>query len=202
MPDRFQEQARDWDERPVPRIISEAVGDLLRSSVEWSPTMRVIDFGAGTGLVASHVAPLVSKVVAVDTSAAMLEQLAAKTELAGKVETHHRDILEQPLGDSFDGVVSAMAMHHVRDTAKLLRAFRDHLRSGGFVALADLDTEDGSFHPPGTEGVFHHGFDRGGLGNELRAAGFGDVEFRTAVEVTREQGGPAYPIFLVTATKR
>ena len=71
--------------------------------------------------------------------------------------------------------------------------------TGGFVALADLDSEDGSFHPPGTEGVYHHGFDRDALTGLLEAAGFEDVKFQTAVEVPKE--GSSYPIFLVVASK-
>jgi cyclopropane fatty-acyl-phospholipid synthase-like methyltransferase len=130
----------------------------------------------------------------------MLEQLAAKAELRGKVEIYCQDILEKPIAEPVDGIVSAMALHHVEDTGALARAFREHVKPGGFLALADLDTEDGSFHAPGTEGVCHFGFDRGDLGGELRAAGFEDVEFRTAVEISRESG--TYPIFLVTARRR
>jgi 2-polyprenyl-3-methyl-5-hydroxy-6-metoxy-1,4-benzoquinol methylase len=200
MPDLFDEKAHEWDQRPVPQQISETVGDLLRSKIEWAPTMRVMDFGAGTGLVAAHLAPLVARVAAVDTSSAMLEQLATKSELRGKVEIHCQDILEKPLAEPVDGIVSAMALHHVEDTGALVRAFGTHVKTGGFVALADLDTEDGSFHPPGTEGVCHFGFDRDRLADELRAAGFEEVEFCTALEISRESG--TYPIFLVTARRR
>ena len=139
------------------------------------------------------------EVLAVDISKAMLEQLAAKPELAGKVEIFCQDILEAPLGRRADLIVSAMAMHHVRDTAALMRALFDHLAPGGQVALADLDTEDDTFHPPGTEGVFHAGFDRDALAAVMREAGFQDPSFTTAVEVTKE--GRRYPVFLVTATR-
>jgi len=200
MSDLFEDKARDWDQRPGPQIISEGVGAHLRKAVDWAPTMRVMDFGAGTGLVAGHVAPLVAHIAAVDVSPGMLEQLAAKTALRGKVSIHCQDILRQPLGERFDGIVSAMAMHHVEDTVGLLAAFRDHLVPGGFIAVADLDTEDGSFHPPEIEGVFHHGFDRRRLGALLGDAGFNDPRFVTAVEI-RKESGHVYPVFLVTATR-
>jgi 2-polyprenyl-3-methyl-5-hydroxy-6-metoxy-1,4-benzoquinol methylase len=198
MRDLFKQKAADWDERPIPLIISEAVGGLLRAEIPWEPDWRVMDFGAGTGLVASHIAPLVGHIGAVDISAAMLEKLAAKPELAGKVHIHCRDLIAEPLGEVFDVIVSAMALHHVEDTSALLRTFRDHLAPGGRLALADLDAEDGSFHPPGTEAVFHPGFDRDELAAKFRRAGFEDVAFQTAVEVVRESG-QAYPVFLVTA---
>ena len=130
----------------------------------------------------------------------MLEALAAKEELQGKVECRCQDILESPLEERFDGVVSAMALHHVEDTEALVARFAEQLKPGGLIALADLDREDGSFHEPGTEGVFHHGFDRAALQSILETAGFEDVQFVTALEVEKEDKGP-YTVFLVTARK-
>lgn len=195
--DHFEGKATDWDERPVPQQISAGVGPRIVAHLPDDASLRILDFGAGTGLLSGHVAPHVARVAAVDVSPAMLAKLADKPELAGKVTTHCQDILVEPLGETFDGIVSAMAMHHVEDTRALLRAFHAHLEPEGFIALADLDAEDGSFHPPETEGVYHQGFDREALGAELAAAGFTDVRFETAVEVTKD--ARAYPIFLVTA---
>lgn len=197
MTDLFQDKAADWDARPVPAIISEKVGAALLERVALNPALTVMDFGAGTGLICAQVAPHVAKIHAVDISKAMLEQLAAKPALAGKVEIHCQDIMAEPLGAKVDLIMSAMAMHHVEDTKKLLRAFLEHLKPGGKLALADLDAEDGSFHPAEAEGVFHHGFDRAALGALLTAAGFEDVAFTTAAEIQKEDG--AYGIFLVTA---
>jgi SAM-dependent methyltransferase len=92
-----------------------------------------------------------------------------------------------------------MAMHHVPDTAALIQSFADHLIPGGRLALADLDTEDGSFHPDEAAGVFHNGFDRGELQTMLEKRGFSDIHFFTAHTIMKE--GKAYPVFLVTATK-
>lgn len=158
-----------------------------------------MDFGAGTGLICAHVAPRVEKIYAVDISESMLERLAAKPELQGKVEPICQNILETPLDEKVDLIMSAMAMHHVEDTEQLLRVFADHLEPGGMLALADLDKEDGSFHPADTEGVFHQGFDRVAIQALLEKQGLDAIEFSTAVEVTRE--GKSYPIFLVTATR-
>jgi 2-polyprenyl-3-methyl-5-hydroxy-6-metoxy-1,4-benzoquinol methylase len=199
MTDHFAEKSRDWDERPVPAQISEAVGQLLET-LEWEASMRVMDFGAGTGLIAATIAPHVSRIVAVDTSPSMLEALAAKESLQGKVECRCQDILVSPLEERFDAVVSAMALHHVEDTVAAAARFAEQLKPGGLLALADLDQEDGSFHEPGTEGVFHHGFDRPALQSILEAAGFADVRFVTALEVEKEDKGP-FTVFLVTARK-
>jgi SAM-dependent methyltransferase len=199
MVDRFEDKAEGWDAQPVPVQISRGVGAAMLRAVALSSTDVVMDFGAGTGLICGQLAGHVAKVLAVDVSPAMLAQLRAKPELAGKVETRCQDILEAPLGETVDLVVSAMAMHHVADTAALLRALHDHLAPGGRLALADLDTEDGDFHPANAEGVFHLGFDRDALRGLLEAAGFVGVTFETACTVQRE--GKDYPIFLVTAAR-
>ena len=199
MTDLFADKAAEWDTRPLPQRISEGVSAALFARIALRSDQTVLDFGAGTGLLTTRIAPKVASVIAVDISPAMLEQLAAKPEFEGKVEPICQDILAAPLDRRADLIVSAMAMHHVKDTAKLLRTLFDHLAPGGQLALADLDREDGDFHPPGIEGVFHHGFDRGQLAAKMRAAGFTDVAIETACEVDKE--GRRYPIFLATATR-
>lgn len=199
MSDLFADKAADWDARPVPVQISAGVFEALTRHVALAPPLEVMDFGAGTGLIAGKLAAHVGRIIAVDVSPAMLEQLAAKPELAGKVEIVCRDLLVEPLGRRVDLIVSAMAMHHVRDTGRLLRAFAAHLVPGGRIALADLDREDGTFHPADAEGVFHHGFDRDALSAELARSGFTDIELGTAAEVDRDQR--RYGVFLVTATR-
>jgi 2-polyprenyl-3-methyl-5-hydroxy-6-metoxy-1,4-benzoquinol methylase len=197
-PDLFADKAQDWDARPLPVQISSGVFAALTDAVALTSDLAVLDFGAGTGLVATQVASRVGSVLAVDVSAAMLEQLAAK-QVDGDLRIRCQDILEAPLGETVDLVVSAMALHHVEDTRALFAALFDHLVPGGKVALADLDAEDGDFHPPGIEGVFHHGFDRADLAAVATSAGFVEPRFVTATEVRRED--KSYPIFLMTAVR-
>jgi 2-polyprenyl-3-methyl-5-hydroxy-6-metoxy-1,4-benzoquinol methylase len=199
MTDLFADKAADWDSRPVPLQISTGVSAALFARVPLRPELTVLDFGAGTGLLTGRVAPRVSAILAVDVSPAMLEQLALKPELQGKVEPICHDLLEAPLGRQVGLIISAMAMHHVRDTAALLRALYAHLEEGGSVALADLEAEDGTFHPAGMEGVFHHGFEVGAFARALEAAGFVDVAVETACVVEKE--GRRYPVFLATAKR-
>ncbi len=199
MQDHFHDKAADWDSRPVPQQISEGVSAAIAAEVNLQPTMTVMDFGAGTGLVSNRIAPRVKSILAVDLSAAMLAQLAKKPELRDKVEIFCQDIIDAPLGRTVDLVVSAMAMHHVEDTRALFRALYQHLVPGGRIALADLDTEKGDFHPPETVGVYHSGFDRDGLAGLLTEVGFAEPRFVTACEVTKEDR--RYSIFLVTASK-
>jgi 2-polyprenyl-3-methyl-5-hydroxy-6-metoxy-1,4-benzoquinol methylase len=199
MTDLFNEKAKDWDANKMRKMLSSAIGSSILEHVSLHDQMRVMDFGAGTGLISSQVAPLVKKIVAVDISEAMLNKLVSKPELHGKVEIVCQDIIDKPIDEKFDLIMSAMAMHHVKDTPRLIQRFSEHLSPGAFIALADLDKEDGSFHPEDTEGIFHLGFKRNELQIILEKYGFGGIRFLTAHTVNKED--KKYPIFLVTATK-
>ena len=199
MVDLFQDKAHEWDTRPIPTQISEGVFAALHGAVALSPELTVMDFGAGTGLICAKVAPSVARILAVDISAAMLEHLAKKPELADKVDIFCQNILTTPLGRQVDLIVSAMAMHHVEDTLALFRTFHAHLAPGGQLAVADLDAEEGDFHPADAEGVYHAGFDREALGALVLEAGFSEPRFVTACEV--DKGDKSYPIFLLTAQR-
>ncbi len=200
MSNLFDKKADNWDTQSIPQQLSKTIGPAIIENIELRPDMEVMDFGAGTGLLTSHIAPLVKSVTAVDISAAMLDRLTAKPELKEKVTACCQDILDKPLDKQFDLIISAMAIHHVKATALLLESFARHLKPGAQVALADLDSEDGSFHPPQTQGVFHLGFDREAFSLLLKKSGFEDIQFLTAHII--EKDGTDYPVFLVLARKR
>lgn len=199
MSDLFNEKAKDWDADEMKKELSSAIGAAIIENVTLNEQMNVMDFGAGTGLISSHVAPLVNEITAVDISQAMLDKLIAKPELQSKVKAVCQDITAKPLADKFDLIMSAMALHHVEDTVELMQIFAEHLKQGAKVALADLDKEDGSFHPQDTQGVFHSGFERETLRTIMENAGFENINFYTAHSINKENKN--YPIFLVTATK-
>ena len=99
-----------------------------------------------------------------------------------------------------DVIVSSMAMHHIDDVSALLRTFTNMLTPGGYIALADLDTEPGTFHPDNT-GIYHFGFNREWFAGELEKVGFKNIDIRTAYTIERPNAEGAmvsYPIFLIS----
>lgn len=195
--DLFKDKAKDWDMRDHVKALSDDIGSLIISKLPLTPSMTVLDFGAGTGLISSHIVSKVKKITAIDISQAMLDNLSAKPELQTKVDIVCQDILKTPLNEQFDVIVSAMAMHHVEDINALIKTFAAHLNDSGYIALADLDSEDGQFHPRGTEGVYHFGFDRQSLKEAFEQQGFHQLEFVTAHTIDKE--GTPYTIFLLTS---
>jgi hypothetical protein len=88
-----------------------------------------------------------------------------------------------------------MTMHHVQDIPAMFRKFRSMLKDGGFIALADLDAEDGSFHTEDT-GVFHFGFDRDAFSGVASDAGFSKVDVVSASVIQKPHKD--FPVFLLT----
>lgn len=200
MSDLFTEKAKDWDMNEMVLQLSNATSSAILENINFKGDMQVMDFGAGTGLITAQVASHVHSITAVDISESMLNELTQKVNLKDKVKAVCQDITKQPLGKKFDVIMSAMAMHHVEDTNLLVQRFSEHLNSGAQVALADLDAEDGDFHPAEIEGVYHDGFDRDSLQAILEKNNFKNIKFVTAHTVNKEVKN--YPVFLVTATKK
>lgn len=201
---RFDSVASDWDSNPGRVALARAVVEAIRTGVKLRPDMDAMDFGAGTGLVTLGIMPFVRSLTAVDTSGEMLKVLGRKLEAlkAGNVRTLHCDIARAALpAAGFDVIVSSMVLHHIQDVPQLLHQLRLALRPGGWIALADLESEDGTFHADST-GVYHHGFDRAEICRWLQAAGFAEVVTREAHRMTRtapDGKTRSYPVFLATA---
>jgi 2-polyprenyl-3-methyl-5-hydroxy-6-metoxy-1,4-benzoquinol methylase len=94
-----------------------------------------------------------------------------------------------------------MVLHHVPDTGGILRQFHALLGPGGWLAICDLDKEDGTFHDPDFDG--HKGFNRAALGQQMEKTGFTEVRAVTAFEVTRDSAEcrKVYPLFLLVGRK-
>ena len=199
MSEYFNKRAQDRDADDMVTKLSSAIGSSILEHVSLNDQMDELEYGAGPGLLRTHVAPLGTNTIPVDPSQEMLNKLLSKPELHGKVEAVQQNILDQPIEKKFDLIMSAMAVHHVEDTSKLIKRFAEHLRPQAMIALADLDKEDGSFHPEEAEGVFHSGFEREEFQRILESHGFENINFFTAHTVNKENR--EYPVFLVIASK-
>ena len=193
--DFFAKKASTYDleKRRVDNVKN--IADKIKECIELKSDMHIADFGSGTGLLLREIAPFVKKITAIDRSESMNEMLKKNIdEIDCEVEIVPIDLSIEKPDMEFDGIISSMTMHHVRDIDRLFETFYSMLKAGGFVALADLDCEDGSFHSEDT-GVCHYGFDRAFITECAKRAGFEDVQIRDASVVKKPYG--EYPVFLL-----
>jgi len=197
--DFFAEKAKDYDQDKLRVDNVTNISSLILKETIYQKDFNIMDFGSGTGLLLSKIAPYVGKITAVDISKSMNEILKSKIPtIECIVDIIEVDLSTEDLNQKFDGIISSMTMHHVKDIAKLFEKFYDMLDENGTIALADLDEEDGTFHKEDT-GVFHHGFNRDEFLNIAKSAGFKNLKIQTVGLVEKPNG--KYPVFLLTGNK-
>lgn len=98
---------------------------------------RVLDAGCGTGVYAEWLADQGADVVGVDVSEEMLSRARERT--GSSVEFHRADLgsrLSFADSDSFDGIVSALALSYVAEWTETFSEFARILRPGGFLVFS------------------------------------------------------------------
>ena len=197
----FDDRAATWDDDPDKVARARDVAQAVLRVVPAGPGTRLLEYGAGTGLVTQALRDRVGPVTLADNSAGMRAVLHEKVA-AGSLPPDSRiwdlDLESHTVPDErFDLVVSSMVMHHVADLPAVLSGFATLLDAGGHVCVADLDSEDGSFHTYDFGG--RHGFDRSEMAAALEAAGFTDVAVTDGTQIERD--GRTYPVFLASGRK-
>ncbi|NQV02519.1 MAG: class I SAM-dependent methyltransferase [Bacteroidia bacterium] len=202
----FDLRASSWDETSRRVKLASDVADAIISETKPTKDMDVLDVGCGTGLVTLRLQPLVKSITGADSSGKMLEVLHQKVE-DQRLTNVHTQLVDMdggtPLHGIFSLIVSSMTFHHLKHPSEVLNQCYQALLPGGYLAFADLDKEDGSFHEDGT-GVHHLGFDRERIKGLLRQTGFVDVRDVTAATVVKdrgERGKREYTIFLILGRK-
>ena len=197
--DYFDHKAHVYDEDPGHLQNVKDIADAIREVADFNGNEHLVDFGSGTGLLLEHLAGSVRKITAVDISPSMNAQLRSKEQqLACELEILQTDLSRMPAGLQYDGIVSSMTMHHIENIEDMFQRFYALLRTDGSLCVADLDTEDGSFHDEDT-GVHHLGFDRDQIMTQALSVGFRDACIMTVSTARKAQ--TQYPIFLLTARK-
>lgn len=108
--------------------------------------LRLLDAGCGTG--ASTAALLEAaphaEIVAVDASAGMLEQAAAKKwpETVRFVHTPIERLAEAGVSGPFDGILAAYLLRNLADPDAQLRRFRDLLAPGATLVVHEYSVRD------------------------------------------------------------
>ena len=197
--DYFAEKADSYDGEKSRTQNVDNIAQTIIDELSLSKEMHIMDFGSGTGLLLSQIAPYVGEITAIDISPSMIGVLKSKMEtIDSKLKIMQLDLTKERLDTKFDAIISSMTIHHIEDVQDIFNKFYSFLNDNGSIAIADLDVEDGSFHSEDT-GFFHNGFDRNEFLSFAKNAGFKDLKIQTASVIEKPRG--KYPVFLLTGKK-
>ncbi len=137
----FSSSAGQWD-----RLREELFGarfHLAAFAGFADPSWAVADLGCGTGETAAALAPFVSRVVAVDGSAAMLQAAKRRLQPFENVDVRRGDLEALPFGNAVvDAVTLMLVLHHVADLSKVLHEAARILKPGGLLLAVDMLPHD------------------------------------------------------------
>jgi 2-polyprenyl-3-methyl-5-hydroxy-6-metoxy-1,4-benzoquinol methylase len=200
MTNEFDARAREWDneQRHIDR--TKAIAAEMKKQIPFKPGMKALEYGAGTGLLSFELKDFFPEIILMDNSKEMIRVCEEKCFYykTPQIKPLWFDLEHHDYPGDFDMIYNQMVLHHVHEVDLLLSKFSDMLNPGGILAIADLYSEDGSFHDSNN---VHKGFDPHKLLDVLEVKGFSRGRYTHCYNV-RRPNGQEYPVFLLWAEKR
>jgi ubiquinone/menaquinone biosynthesis C-methylase UbiE len=196
----FDVRAREWDKNKIHTDRSVSIAAAMQEMIPLKHSMRALEYGAGTGILSFLLREKFSEIILMDSSKEMIQICHEKAQY---FQTSHItpllfDLEHRDFKDTLDIIYSQMVLHHVRDIQGILGKFYSMLNPGGYLAIADLYPEDGSFHGPDVK--VHLGFEPDLLIADLKQRGFKKATYKTCF-IMKKDNGKEYPVFLLVAEK-
>jgi len=173
---------------------------LAHALLRLLPPQTIADLGAGEGMLSQLLARSAKKVIAVDSSSAMVEFGGNLARENGFTNLEYRlgDIEAPPIDTaSVDIALFSQALHHAGSPARAVGEAHRILKPGGRVVILDLASHS---HEAARE-LYGHvwlGFSEVELFQLLQKAGFEHIEISI---VAREKQAPHFQTLLATAVK-
>ena len=153
------------------------------------PDWVVGDLGCGTGQLSALLAPFVSRVIAVDSSEAMLASARDRLCDRGNVEIREGELESLPIEDAeLDVATLFLVLHHVADPGRVVREAARALKPGGLLLLVDMLPHDREQFRQEMGHVWL-GFERDEIERQLERAGLSTTVFEP-LPVDPEARGP------------
>jgi ubiquinone/menaquinone biosynthesis C-methylase UbiE/DNA-binding transcriptional ArsR family regulator len=192
----FASSAGQWD-----RLRDELFGAQLDRAVLaglLEESWVVGDCGCGTGGTAEALSPFVQRVIAIDSSAAMLQAARERTQHLENVEVRRGDLDALPLDDrSLDAALGVLVLHHLADPARALVEMARALKPEGKALILDMQPHDRQDYRAQMGHVWL-GISTRQIERWLTDAGFENARVRLLPPTSHAKGPP---LFVATALK-
>lgn len=202
----FDKQALEWDNDPqkIERaaVFAKEINDFIKPNKK----LNALEFGCGTGLLSFKLKDFFKTITLADNSEGMIKVLKEKIEKEGiknfiplQIDLFERDIQFPKI----DVIYTLMTLHHIPDINKILNIFNSILELKGYLCIADLVQEDGSFHSNENNFEVHNGFNKDELSGIVLKNGFKVVYYKECfvIEKIVDEKINRYPLFLMICKK-
>lgn len=203
--DDFDSKAAEWDKNPMHWDRSEAIVHDIKKMISLNKEMTALEYGAGTGIASFLLKDHLKEITLMDNSPEMVKVVNEKisTTKAKNLKALNFDLEHTDYTDNrFDLIFTQMVLHHVTDIGAIITKFSKLLKPGGYLAIADLYEEDGSFHGEGFNG--HKGFNPGDLSVIVRKNNFNHISHKTCFVIERkisETDTKRFEVFLLVGKR-
>lgn len=200
----FDKKAKEWDNDPEKLSRAKKVAEGILDVIDIDSSMTAFEYGCGTGLLSFQLKNYFKKIVLADSSQGMLNVLNDKIEQREieNMESRYIDLTEDSIPEEkFNIIYTLMTLHHINDLDIVFNKFFNMLKENGYICIADLVKEDGSFHGDNFDG--HNGFEKEELEELLEKFGFNTLSYKVVFERKKMVGDKekTYPIFLLIVQK-
>ena len=201
----FDIKAVEWDKNPMHWDRSEAIAKEIIKLIPLKNEMTALEYGAGTGITSFLLKDYLKEITLMDNSSEMVKVMNEKIKTtkvknlkALNFDLEHTDYK----GGKFDLIFTQMVLHHVTDTENIIKTFYGLLNPEGYLAIADLYPEDGSFHGEGFSG--HKGFNIEKLSKLVQKIGFTNISHRQCFVINKKISDTEtkqFEVFLLIANR-
>jgi ubiquinone/menaquinone biosynthesis C-methylase UbiE len=204
MLERFDKLAKEWDSKPM-RVQSalQFVDGIISIINKDLSDYSLLDYGCGSGLVSFGFKDMVKNIVGMDYSVGMINRFNEKVHQLGYdniISKKHNINIDNLDHNIFDMAVTNMTMHHIKDYNMFIKKLTNSVKKNGYVCIADLEVEDGTFHTDGNNGVEHFGFDKFDIYRKFYNNGLVCLGVETLHTINKE--GKCYKVFIAIGRKR
>lgn len=202
----FDDLAQEWDDNHEKIARAKIFAKEINDYIQPSKKLKALEFGCGTGLLSFQLKDVFKKITLVDYSVEMINVLKEKIRLGNikNFKALNIDLLKD--GSNIlkhDVIYTLMTLHHIPDINKTLKIFNSKLVQNGYLCIADLVEEDGSFHSQYNGFCDHNGFDMNELSIRLLKNGFRVVYSKEFFIIEKKINNKTrkYPLFLMICIK-
>lgn len=170
----FKQVVNDWDNLRT-GFFTEDVREKAYGAADVKEGHLAADIGAGTGFITEGLLKRGLKVIAVDRSEEMLEQMRVKFNDNNRLDLRQGEAEKLPVEDeTVDYAMANMFLHHVEDPCLTINEMARIIKPGGKLVITDLDEHAHEFLK-----LEHHdrwmGFNRGDIKKWFETAGLKNV---------------------------